>query len=64
MSAAINNISCFNCILGRKEKEINFRKKKSNHIKRKIDVPLGQEMDSDNDDDLMAMTMTMPTTTM
>jgi hypothetical protein len=24
MSAAINNVTCFNCILGRKEKEINF----------------------------------------
>jgi hypothetical protein len=51
MSAALINIICFNCILGRKEKEINFRKKKSNHIKRKIDVPLEQEMDSNEDDD-------------
>ncbi len=51
MSAALSNITCFNCILRRKEKEINFRKKKSNHIKRKIDVPLEQEMDSHDDDD-------------
>jgi hypothetical protein len=51
MSAAIINITCFNCILGRKEKEINFRKKNSNHIKRKIDVPLEQEMDSNDDND-------------
>jgi hypothetical protein len=28
-----------------------FRKKNSNHIKRKIDVPLEQEMDSNDDDD-------------
>jgi hypothetical protein len=41
----------FNCILGKKEKEINFRKKKSNHIKRKIDVPLEQGMDSNDDSD-------------
>ncbi len=51
ISAAIINITCFNCILGRKEKEITSRKKNSNHVKRKIDVPLGQEMDSNNDDD-------------
>ena len=51
MSAVGINITCFNCILRRKEKEINFRKKKSNHIKRKIDVPLEQEMDSHDDDD-------------
>jgi hypothetical protein len=34
---------------------------KSNHIKRKIVVPLEQEMDSDNDDDWWLMTMTMLT---
>jgi hypothetical protein len=51
MSATLINITSFNCILRRKEKEINFRKKNSNHIKRKIDVPLEQEMDSHNDDD-------------
>jgi hypothetical protein len=51
MSAAIINITCFNCILGRKERKLIFRKKKSNHIKRKIDVPLEQEMDSNDDDD-------------
>ncbi len=53
MSAALNNITCFNCILRRKKWKLIFRKKKSNHIKRKIDVPLEQEMDDDdgNDDD-------------
>jgi hypothetical protein len=48
--------------LEERKRKLIFRKKKSNHIKRKIDVPLEQEMDSDNDDDLMTMMMTMPTT--
>ncbi len=47
--------------LEERKRKLIFRKKKSNHIKRKIDVPLGQEMDSDSDDDLMTMMMTMPT---
>jgi hypothetical protein len=34
-SAAIINITCFNCILGRKKEEINFRKKESKQIKDK-----------------------------
>jgi hypothetical protein len=34
-----------------RKRKLIFRKKNSNHIKRKIDVPLGQEMDSNNDDD-------------
>ncbi len=51
MSAALNNITCFNCILGREKRKLIFRKKKSNHIKRKIDVPLEQETDDDDGDD-------------
>ncbi len=52
MSAVINNVTCFNCILGRKEKKNDFvDKEKSNHKKRKIDFPLEQGMDNDDDDD-------------
>jgi hypothetical protein len=50
--------------LEERKRKLIFRKKKSNQIKRKIDVPLLQEMDSDNDDDLTTMTKMMPTTTM
>ncbi len=50
--------TCFHCILKRKQKKIISRKKKvQSHSKRKIDVPLEQEMD--NDDDRMMMTMMM-----
>ncbi len=43
-------ITCFNCILGRKEKNNNFvDKEKSDHIKREIDVPLELVMDDDDD---------------
>ncbi len=37
--------------LEERKKKFIFRKKNSNHIKRKIDVPLEQEMDSNDDDD-------------
>jgi hypothetical protein len=37
--------------LEERKRKLIFRKKNSNHIKRKIDVPLGQEMCSNNDDD-------------
>ncbi len=45
------DITYFNCILGRKKRKLICRKKKSNHIKRKIDVPLEQETDDDDGDD-------------
>jgi hypothetical protein len=36
MSVTLINITCFNCILGRKEKKNDFvDKEKSNHIKEK-----------------------------
>jgi hypothetical protein len=37
--------------LEERKNKLIFRKKNSNHIKRKIDVPLEQEMDSDDVDD-------------
>jgi hypothetical protein len=46
LSAAVINITCFICVFRRKEKKLIFRMKKSNHIKRKIDVPLEQGMDN------------------
>jgi hypothetical protein len=51
MSAAIINITCSTAYLEEKKRKLIFRKKKSNHIKRKIDVPLEQKMDSNGDDD-------------
>jgi phosphopantothenoylcysteine synthetase/decarboxylase len=37
--------------LEERKRKLIFRKKKSNHIKRKIDVPLGQGTDDDDGDD-------------
>jgi hypothetical protein len=53
MSAAIIYITCFNCRLRRNGKEKNnfVDRRESNHIKRKIDVPLELEMDDDDGDD-------------